>query len=188
MLCEEIFRKQLSSVSRVWEGNANTWFFSVRRSGRSISCSMFIKIMMLLRRGSLSLLLLLFCYWVFLRALAGDDDQIKLANFGFFLILVVEEDDATLCNVSNLKEIRQVVFTIDPDSAPRPNGLCNKFYQSYCNIIRADLLAMFWTILVDLLCLRASKVLCWFFYLRKTPMLLEQVFYLSVFVMLARKC
>lgn len=34
-----------------------------------------------------------------------------------------------LCRVPNIEEVRQVIFPIDPLSAPRSDGLCSRFYQ-----------------------------------------------------------
>lgn len=45
-----------------------------------------------------------------------------------------------LCRESNIDEIWQVVFPIDPDSASGPDGFCSKFYQSCSDIICYNLL------------------------------------------------
>lgn len=63
--------------------------------------------------------------------MVGVANQFQLAKFDFSSLLVTELDDTELCKLSNKKEVRQVVFFIDPDSAPRPNGFCNRFYQIY---------------------------------------------------------
>lgn len=61
--------------------------------------------------------------------LAGGDGQFQMADFDFIPTLVTEEDDADLCRVPNMEEICQVVFSIDRDGAPGPDGFCGKFYQ-----------------------------------------------------------
>lgn len=46
-----------------------------------------------------------------------------------------------LCRVPNVEKVRQVVFAIDPLSAPGPDGLCSRFYQVCWEIIHCDLMA-----------------------------------------------
>jgi len=40
-----------------------------------------------------------------------------------------------------LEELKQVVFAMNPHSAPGPDGIGGKFYQACWNIIKEDLLA-----------------------------------------------
>lgn len=44
-----------------------------------------------------------------------------------------------LCTLPTLKELKDCIFSLDPDSAPGPNGLSGYFYQSTWSIIRSDL-------------------------------------------------
>lgn len=39
-----------------------------------------------------------------------------------------------------MDEVRWVIFSIDPESAPGLDGFCNRFYQSFWDIIGRDLL------------------------------------------------
>lgn len=47
-----------------------------------------------------------------------------------------------LCRVHNIEEVCQVVFSIDPLSAPGPVGFCSRFYQICWEIICCDLMAI----------------------------------------------
>ena len=48
-------------------------------------------------------------------------------DFDFILSLVTTEDDVGLCREPNMDEVRLVVFSIDPDSVPGPNGFIVDF-------------------------------------------------------------
>ncbi|XP_060184145.1 uncharacterized protein LOC132613875 isoform X1 [Lycium barbarum] len=52
---------------------------------------------------------------------------------------VSNEDNISLTTQPDLHEIKDTVFPIDPDSAPSPDGLSGKFYQSTWPIIAAVL-------------------------------------------------
>lgn len=56
--------------------------------------------------------------------------------------MITEEDDVDLCRIPDMEEVRQVVFSIDLDSAPRPDGFCSRFYQSCWDIVGAELHAV----------------------------------------------
>ncbi|WMV39129.1 hypothetical protein MTR67_032514 [Solanum verrucosum] len=53
--------------------------------------------------------------------------------------VVTIEDNNNLNSLSTLQEIKNTIFSIDPDSAPGPDELNGKFYQSTWQIIAADL-------------------------------------------------
>lgn len=50
--------------------------------------------------------------------------QFQLSDFDDIPSLVLNEDDVELCRVLKIEEVRQVVFSIDPFSAPEPDGFC----------------------------------------------------------------
>lgn len=52
---------------------------------------------------------------------------------------ITEEDNDMLCTLPTLKEPEDCVFSLDPDSAPGPDGLSGYFYQSTWRIIGSDL-------------------------------------------------
>ena len=60
--------------------------------------------------------------------------------FDFVPSLVTVGDDVNLCRKPDMDEVRQVVFSINLDSASGPDGFCSKFYQYYWDIISNDLL------------------------------------------------
>nr|XP_018630702.1 uncharacterized protein LOC108947345 [Nicotiana tomentosiformis] len=49
--------------------------------------------------------------------------------------VVIEADNATLIAMPSLQEVKDYVFSIDPDSAPGRDGLSVKFYQSAWKVI-----------------------------------------------------
>ena len=72
--------------------------------------------------------------------LTGDASQFQQTDFEVIPSLVSAEDDVELCRKPDIDEIRHAVFSIDPDSAPGPDGFCSRFYQSCWDIICHDLL------------------------------------------------
>lgn len=73
--------------------------------------------------------------------LSGQASHIQVLDFDFLPSLVTADDDIQLCRDSTLEEVRNVVFSIDPDSAPGPDGFCSRFYQTCWDIIADDLFA-----------------------------------------------
>lgn len=71
--------------------------------------------------------------------LTDEDSQFQREDFSFIPSLITEEDDVDLYRIPDIEEVRQVVFSIDPDSAPGLNGFCSRFYQSCLDIVGADL-------------------------------------------------
>lgn len=51
--------------------------------------------------------------------------------------MVTNEDNDNLTSLPTLQEVKDTVFSIDPDSAP--DGLNGKFYQSAWQIIENDI-------------------------------------------------
>ena len=70
--------------------------------------------------------------------LTDGDGQLQLDDFSFILYLIIEEEDADLCRIPDMREIRQTIFSIDPDSAFRLDDLYSRFYQSFWDIVGAD--------------------------------------------------
>ncbi|KAH0672952.1 hypothetical protein KY284_024039 [Solanum tuberosum] len=68
---------------------------------------------------------------------AEDIDE----NNDIFIVIdrvVTREDSISLTSLPSIQELKDVVFSIDPDSAPGPNGLSGKFYQIAWPIIALD--------------------------------------------------
>jgi hypothetical protein len=42
------------------------------------------------------------------------------------------------------KEVRDAVFDMEHNKAPRPNGFPAEFYQKFWDVIKQDLMSMFW--------------------------------------------
>lgn len=144
--------------------------------------------------------------------LTDGDGQFQLYDFSFILSLIIDEEDVDLCRIPDMREIRQMVFSIDPDNAPRLDGFYSRFYQSFWGwpacccfgflspfffcLAYSEKTDFFYDyavhsnmkFLVDLLCLEDSRVRCWFFYPRRIPQLLGQIFDLWIFVMLVIRC
>ena len=55
--------------------------------------------------------------------------------------LVTQEHNAELERMPTEEEVRRVVMNMNPNSAPGPNGIGEKFYQVCFDIIKEDLLA-----------------------------------------------
>lgn len=66
--------------------------------------------------------------------------QFQQSDFDFIQSLVTAEDNVDLCREPDLDEIKQVVYSIDLDSALEPYGFCSRFYQACWDIICWDLL------------------------------------------------
>ncbi|KAH0705908.1 hypothetical protein KY285_010432 [Solanum tuberosum] len=56
--------------------------------------------------------------------------------------LVTPDQNQKLQEMPTLEELKQVVFAMNPNSAPGPDGIGGKFYQACWNIIKEDLLAV----------------------------------------------
>ncbi|XP_060170788.1 uncharacterized protein LOC132601740 [Lycium barbarum] len=52
--------------------------------------------------------------------------------------VVSDEDNRFLIAIPSREEIKEIVFQLDPDSAPGPDGLSGKFYQSSWPVIAED--------------------------------------------------
>ncbi|OIT20481.1 hypothetical protein A4A49_65757, partial [Nicotiana attenuata] len=54
--------------------------------------------------------------------------------------VVNSEDNFTLTSDPSMSELKEVVFSMNPNSAAGPDGMNGKFYQSCWDIIKEDLL------------------------------------------------
>ncbi|KAK6779812.1 hypothetical protein RDI58_021996 [Solanum bulbocastanum] len=68
-------------------------------------------------------------------------EHIEEDNYVFYVIerMVTNEDNDNLTSLPTLQKVKDTVFSIDPDSAPGPDGLSGKFYQSAWQIIANDI-------------------------------------------------
>lgn len=53
-----------------------------------------------------------------------------------------DADNVTLTTLSTMEEVKEVVFSVDSQSAPGPDEVTGRFYQSCWEIIKEDLLIM----------------------------------------------
>lgn len=141
LLREEIFMRQQSSVRWVREGDSNTRFFhAMFRKKRQIfhvhrirddSSSEWITDPSAVATSAVG----------FYRGLlSGDAGQFQQADFDTIPTLVTAEDDVVLCREPDIDDVRRAVFSIDPESAPGPDGFCSRFYQVCWDIVGRDLL------------------------------------------------
>ncbi|XP_015166869.1 uncharacterized protein [Solanum tuberosum] len=56
--------------------------------------------------------------------------------------LVTPDQNQKLQEMPTLEELKQVMFAMNPNSAPSPDGIGGKFYQACWNIIKEDRLAV----------------------------------------------
>lgn len=56
--------------------------------------------------------------------------------------MITAEDNKTLCAVPTGEDVKEIVFSISPNSATGLDGLFARFYQHYRDIIFADLVNM----------------------------------------------
>lgn len=54
--------------------------------------------------------------------------------------MITQEDNDLLSADPTLSELKELVFSMNPTSAAGPDGFNGKFYESCCDIIKADLL------------------------------------------------
>lgn len=54
--------------------------------------------------------------------------------------MVTDEQNQLLQQMPNMQELKKVVFSMNPNSAPGPDGFGGKFYQSCWDIIKEDVL------------------------------------------------
>jgi len=58
------------------------------------------------------------------------------------LTVVTKEDNTTLLSPTNEEEINKIIWSMDPDKAPGPDGFTIHFYRICWNIIKPDLIRM----------------------------------------------
>jgi hypothetical protein len=58
------------------------------------------------------------------------------------LTLVTKEDNTALLSPTNEEEISKIIWSMDPDKAPGPDGFTIHFYRICWNIIKSDLIRM----------------------------------------------
>lgn len=139
LLCKDNFLRQQSSVRWVREGDANTQFFHAMIQNKhqlfhfhriQDSSSVWLSESSAIADSTVTF---------FQGLLTDKDSQFQPEDFSFIPSLITEEDDVDLCRIPDIEEVRQVVFSIDPDSAPGLNGFCSRFYQSCLDIVGVDL-------------------------------------------------
>jgi hypothetical protein len=57
-----------------------------------------------------------------------------------------EENDELVAELSEA-EVREAVFQLEYNEAPRPDGLPAEFYQVFWLLIKDDLMDLFWTLI-----------------------------------------
>lgn len=97
-------------------------------------------------------------------------------DFDFIPSLVTTEDDVGLCRESNMDEVRRVVFFIDSDYVPGPNGFYSRFCQSNWDIVCCDLLDVILDYFRGSAVPRIFRVHYWFFFLRSLHQLFRLIF------------
>ncbi|WMV45633.1 hypothetical protein MTR67_039018 [Solanum verrucosum] len=71
----------------------------------------------------------------------GHNRRIDERILQYLPTLVTPEQNQKLQEMPTLEELKQMVFAMNPNSAPGPDGIGGKFYQACWNIIKEDLLA-----------------------------------------------
>lgn len=139
LLCKDNFLRQQSSVRWVREGDVNTRFFHAMIQNKhqlfhfhqiQDASSVWLSKSSAIADSAVTF---------FQGLLTDEDSQFQPEDFSFIPSLITEEDDVDLCMIPDIEEVRQVVFSIDPDSAPGLNGFCSRFYQLCLDIVGADL-------------------------------------------------
>lgn len=139
---EESFWRQKSGVKWYVEGEVNSKFFHSVVNGRKKRLSL-----KKLRRDDGN--------WIegdeeiareavssFQKQFTKDSSDVDLSILSCIPKLVSDEDNKMLTNQPTLDEIKDIVFSMDPQSSPDPDGISGKFYQSCWDIIKIDLLLM----------------------------------------------
>ncbi|WMV30202.1 hypothetical protein MTR67_023587 [Solanum verrucosum] len=70
----------------------------------------------------------------------GHNRRIDERILQYLPTLVTPEQNQKLQEMPTLEELKQVVFAMNPNSAPGPDGIGGKFYKACWNIIKEDLL------------------------------------------------
>ncbi|XP_015068710.1 uncharacterized protein LOC107013272 [Solanum pennellii] len=71
----------------------------------------------------------------------GQTSRVVEWNFHHIPKLITSEQNQMLHDMPTMDELKQVIFAMNPNSAPGPDGIGGKFYQACWNIIKNDLLA-----------------------------------------------
>lgn len=66
----------------------------------------------------------------------------------------------------NMEELKQVVFSMNPNSAPGLDGIGRKFYQVFWNFIENDLFGALQYPSVATWCLNLCHMLVWYWLLK----------------------
>lgn len=72
----------------------------------------------------------------------GQNNSIDERIFQHIPSLITPYQNHILQDMPNMEELKQVVFSMSPNSAPGPDGIGGKFYQTCWHIIKEDLLAV----------------------------------------------
>ncbi|XP_049378369.1 uncharacterized protein LOC125843198 [Solanum stenotomum] len=71
----------------------------------------------------------------------GQNDRIDERILQYIPTIVIAEQNETMQAMPTLEELRQVMFTMNTNSAAGPDGIGGKFYQACWSIIKEDFLA-----------------------------------------------
>ncbi|XP_049348976.1 uncharacterized protein LOC125813531 [Solanum verrucosum] len=139
---EESILKQKTQLQWFKEGDANTKYFHALMRGRR-------------RRLFIHKICTGNDVWVqgdeqiaqatcdyFQEMFTGHNRRIDGRILQYLPTLVTPEQNQKLQEMPTLEELKQVVFAMNPNSAPGPDGIGGKFYQACWNIIKEDLLAV----------------------------------------------
>lgn len=61
-------------------------------------------------------------------------------NLSNFQAYVTSDINATICETPNLKELKEVVFSLNKEASAGPDGFTAQFYHTYWDFIKFDLL------------------------------------------------
>lgn len=77
----------------------------------------------------------------FQKIFTGQENRIDERILQYLPTLVTPEHNRSLQEIPSMEELRHVVFSMNPNSAPGPDGMGGKFYQVCWEIIKEDLLS-----------------------------------------------
>ncbi|KAK3207109.1 hypothetical protein Dsin_021155 [Dipteronia sinensis] len=60
--------------------------------------------------------------------------------------LVTDNDNENLCRIPSSTEIKETIFSMDPNSAPGPDGFPGSFYQHFWDLVAVDMVFRRWIV------------------------------------------